>query len=85
MLDHDVLGVKVQVSEEEIKDDSEMVESWSAKDVVKLIACRKTFHWIPSKTFLQVAQDELKSGSLIWCDLPQLNSHCIAARRFVRV
>jgi len=59
LLDQDVLGVEVQVSEEEIKDGSEMVESLSAQEAVKLVAWRKAFHRISHKTFLQVAQDEL--------------------------
>jgi len=62
LLDQDVLGVEVQVSEEAIKDGSEMVESLSAQEAVKLVAWRKALHRIPHKTFLQVAQDELKTG-----------------------
>ena len=62
LLDQDVLGVEVQVSEEAIKDGSEMAESLSAQEVVKLVAWRKSFHRIPNKTFLQVAKDELKTG-----------------------
>jgi len=59
VLDQDVLGVDVQVSEEAIKDGSEVVESLSAQEAVKLVAWRKTSRRIPHKTFLQVAQDEL--------------------------
>jgi len=76
VLDQDVLGVDVQVSEEAIKDGSEMVESLSAQEAVQLLAWRKTFRRIPYKTFLQVAQAELKTGfthmeaTFVGCTLP---------------
>jgi len=38
LLDQDVLGVEVLVSEEVIKDGSEMVKSLSAQETVKLVA-----------------------------------------------
>ena len=63
LLDQDALGAEVQVSEEAAKNGSEMVESLSAQEKVKLVAWRKAFHRIPHKTFLQVTQDELKTGT----------------------
>ena len=76
VLYQDVLGVDVQVSEEAIKDGSEMVESLSAQEAVQLVAWRKTFRRIPYKTFLQGAQAELKTSvthmeaTFMACTLP---------------
>ena len=75
-LDHDVLGVDVQLSEEAIKDGSEMVESLSVQEAVRLVSWRKTFRRIPYKTFLQGAQAELKTSvthmeaTFMACTLP---------------
>jgi len=76
VLDQDILGVDVQVSEEAIKNGSEMVESLSAQEAVQLVAWRKTFRQMPYKNFLQGAQAELKTGvthmeaTFIGCTLP---------------
>jgi len=47
LLNQDALGVEVQVSEEAAKDGSEMGESLSAQEAVKLVAWRKAFNGIP--------------------------------------
>jgi len=62
LLDQDALGVEVQVSEETAKDGSEMVESLSAQEAVKLVAWRKAFYRIPHKHPLLIVQGQLKAG-----------------------
>ena len=59
----------MQVSEETIEDCSEMVESLIAHEAFHLVAWRQTFRRIPYKTFLQVAQAELKTGDPVFTNV----------------
>ena len=63
------------------------MEFLSAQEAVKLVAWWKAFHWIPHKTFFQVAQDELKTGvtHMVATYFRATVAWCIVARRFVRV
>ena len=62
--------------EEVINDCFEMVESLSAQEALQFVIWRKTFCRIPYKTFLQVAQAELKTSvthmdpTFMGCTLP---------------
>jgi len=56
------LRVEVQVCEEAAKDGSEMVESLSAQEAVKLFAVQKAFYRIPHMPPSQILQGEFKTG-----------------------
>jgi len=68
--------MEVQVSEEEAKDVSGVVDCLSAQEEVKLVAWRKAFNRIPHKPPLQIVQGELKTGitcleaTFMSCTLP---------------